>query len=363
MSISKPLHIYLIGGFLGSGKTTAIANACLQLINAGKKVAVITNDQGDQLVDSSYLQNLSINNAEVFNGCFCCNYNALDKHIFELKNAGATEIVFAESVGSCTDLVATVAKPFASFHPEYKVVISVFADASVLLAVIKGNASFISGNIQYIYKKQLEEADILIINKKDLLNENELSQLKLFIENDLQNKTISYQNSNNAEDIATWLKQLETFPADVSRASLEIDYDKYGAGEAELAWLDKKISLHTVKPVALNTAFDLIENIYFTIIRSDCAIGHLKFLLDDNEGWTRKISFTNNRQQKFLKEQKECNHVDILINARVETSPAHLEALINDVITDTITSTGCRIINGKVNSFAPGYPKPTHRFS
>jgi Ni2+-binding GTPase involved in maturation of urease and hydrogenase len=363
MSTTNPLHIYLVGGFLGSGKTTAIANACLRLINAEKKVAVITNDQGDQLVDSSYFHNLSINNAGVFNGCFCCNYNALDKHILELKNAAATEIVFAESVGSCTDLVATIAKPFASFHPEYKVVISVFADAAFLLATIKGNASFVNENIQYIFRKQLEEADILIINKKDLLNEVELNELKLFIENELKNKTILYQDSNNVEDIANWLKHLENFPANISRVTLEIVYDKYGAGEAALAWLDKKISLHTSKPVAINTAFDLIENIYSAIIRSDYVIGHLKFLLDDNEGWTRKISFTNSRQQRILKEQKECNHVDILINARVETLPADLGALVNDVITDTISKTGCRIINGKVNSFSPGYPKPTHRFN
>jgi len=106
-----------------------------------------------------------------------------------------------------------------------------------------------------------------------------------------------------------------------------------------------------------------MENIYAEIISSGCAIGHLKFLLDDNEGWIRKISFTNSGEQKILKEHKECNHVDILINARVETLPAHLEALVNDVISDTITKTGCRIINGKANSFAPGYPKPTHRFS
>src|SRR3954454_17979242 len=113
MPLTKPLHIYLVGGFLGSGKTTAIANACLRLINAEKKVAVITNDQGDQLVDSRYFQNISINNAEVFNGCFCCNYNALNKHILELKNTASTEIVFAESVGSCLELVGTIANPFA----------------------------------------------------------------------------------------------------------------------------------------------------------------------------------------------------------------------------------------------------------
>jgi hypothetical protein len=58
------------------------------------------------------------------------------------------------------------------------------------------------------------------------------------------------------------------------------------------------------KPVAINTAFALDENIYSEIISSGCAIGHLKFLLDDNEGWIRKISFTNSGEQKFLKNIK-----------------------------------------------------------
>lgn len=46
------MKLVLIGGFLGSGKTTAIVNASAQLIRDAKKVAVITNDQGDQQVDT-----------------------------------------------------------------------------------------------------------------------------------------------------------------------------------------------------------------------------------------------------------------------------------------------------------------------
>jgi G3E family GTPase len=88
------LTIYLTGGFLGSGKTTAIVNACKQLIKQQKKVAVITNDQGDQQVDSGYLQSLSIPNAEVANGCFCCNYDALEKNILQLNDSSFPEIIF-----------------------------------------------------------------------------------------------------------------------------------------------------------------------------------------------------------------------------------------------------------------------------
>src|SRR5262245_46302132 len=148
MQLMNPLNIYLIGGFLGSGKTTAIANACRRLEEQERRFAVITNDQGDQLVDTDYLESLSINTREVIYGCFCCNYNELERQISKLYDSVMPQFIFAESFGSCTDLVATIAKPFTSFHPEYKVVISIFADAALLLSIVKGNASFIDENIQ-----------------------------------------------------------------------------------------------------------------------------------------------------------------------------------------------------------------------
>lgn len=45
---------HLVGGFLGSGKTTAIIQACKRLLQTGQKVGVITNDQGKYLVDTAF---------------------------------------------------------------------------------------------------------------------------------------------------------------------------------------------------------------------------------------------------------------------------------------------------------------------
>ena len=119
------MKLYLVGGFLGSGKTTAIVNACQHLIKQDQRVAVITNDQGDQQVDSAFVKSFGIPAAEVANGCFCCNYDQLDKHIHSFIKDIQPDIIFAESVGSCTDLVATVAKPFVREMPGCSVIISV----------------------------------------------------------------------------------------------------------------------------------------------------------------------------------------------------------------------------------------------
>src|SRR6185295_1222422 len=143
------MKLYLIGGFLGSGKTTAIVNASRQLILENKKVAVITNDQGDQQVDSALIKSLDIPGKEVINGCFCCNYNQLDGQIQALTEDFHPDVIFAESVGTCTDLVATIAKPLAIFRPNLEVTISVFADASMVSSLLEGTSLFIRESVRY----------------------------------------------------------------------------------------------------------------------------------------------------------------------------------------------------------------------
>ena len=136
------MTIHLLSGFLGSGKTTAIQYACSELIKQQKKVGVITNDQGIRLVDGELFEHLNIPNRQVVNGCFCCNYDDLDESIQSLISTNNPDIIFAESVGSCTDLVATVMKPLLQYHPESKVTISTFADARLLQILLNENAPF-----------------------------------------------------------------------------------------------------------------------------------------------------------------------------------------------------------------------------
>lgn len=363
MEIKKPssVNIFLIGGFLGSGKTTAIVNACNSLIAQGKKVAVITNDQGNQQVDTNYLQRLNIPSSEVANGCFCCNYNSLEENIAKFTTTLFPETIFAESVGSCTDLVATIAKPFALFHPEFRVVISVFADASLVYSIIKGTSSFIDEPVRYIYQKQLEEADVLVMNKTDLLLPAELNELMQVIGESYPSKTILYQNSFNVSDIENWLGTISNYTAATSRQSLDLDYDIYGAGEAALAWLDKKIAIHSVRPVAIQIAIQLAASIREKIKAAGYTIGHLKFLVSD-EHQVKKISYTTSGRETDLSgEVSPAKHVSVLINARVQTTPALLQNLVEQAILETGMSTESRILTESENSFQPGYPKPLHR--
>lgn len=354
------MKLYLTGGFLGSGKTTAIYNACLELMDEGIQPAVITNDQGNELVDTEFIRSGEITAYEVPGGCFCCNYKGLDQHIQSLQQTHQPEIIFAESVGSCTDLVATVIKPFLKFHPQIEVVLSVFADAGVLSALIQGSPLF-AESVNYIYKKQLEEADVLVINKVDLLTAQELEEIKVVIKKEYPNKEVIYQNSLVRSSIQNWLSILNTFQPK-ERGSLDLDYHIYGLGEAELAWLDAKIEIYTTEHDAVSCAIFLINKIYSQINNLQLSIGHLKFLIDDGVH-QKKISFTSINQSILKYELIEFGRkkLKLIINARVQSGPGQLEKIVTDAIGELKIQTDCEVIESKMAAFKTGYPEPTYR--
>lgn len=355
------MKLHVLNGFLGSGKTTAIQLACMELCKKNIKASVITNDQGMKLVDSVFFRKKNIPVRQVVNGCFCCNYNKLESNIQSLVEATQPDVIFAESVGSCADIVATVIKPLLQFRADAKVTFSVFADARLLLLLMKDKSNVFEENIHYIFFKQLEEAEIIIINKVDLIAVEQLNELKQIVQKKYARKILLYQNSLDEESVKQWLEVLNNYKTDNTLRSLEIDYDVYGAGEASLAWLDQELKIYSNEHNAVHETAGLINNIYNKIREHNYPIGHLKFILNDDT----KISFTSAADPEISIDvrNKKIYSCSLLINARVQTNPETLAQLISDAIKETETQTGNKVVTKSISSFRPGFPKPEYRFA
>ncbi len=351
------MKIHLLGGFLGSGKTTAILSAIRILEDRAIKAGPITNEQGVRLVDADLFRHFGVAGREVTNGCFCCNYQDLDNQIQSLLETEQPEIIFAESVGSCTDIVATVLKPLSLFRPDTQVTLSVFADALLLYMLLVESAELFSDQVRYIYFKQLEEARILIINKVDLLNPGQLRDLKKVFREKYGNRIIQYQNSRDEDSVRRWLKQLDKVSSLLIPESLEIDYYTYGAGEAKLAWVDQEIEIESESGGASLGAVDLIRTILHKVTARKYAIGHLKFLLNGKN----KISFTASSPPTFSFKTHPSDSANLLLNARVQTEPEILLQLISESVREEEKRSKIRIRLNSVSAFRPGYPSPAHR--
>jgi Ni2+-binding GTPase involved in maturation of urease and hydrogenase len=358
------MKLLLVGGFLGSGKTTVITQAARYLQTKNKKVGVITNDQGALQVDTEYMTAQNIPTEEVADGCFCCHYDELEDRIESLLQSERPDIIFAEPVGSCVDLAATVVNPLLTLNPDrFEIVLSVFADSRLLIKFLQEGKSIFYDNVNYIYENQFREADIIVVNKIDLLTSDQVKWAKQRIATEYKDKTILFQNSLSEESVIRWLAACEEYKDASLRQALNIDYDIYGAGEAELAWLDEEIGIVSPDGNANRTAYDLMRKLYDSIVDNGYPIGHLKFLLDDGEE-QKKVSFTAiPTTQEEYPAIEETDRVVVMVNARIQVAPAILQLLVRQAILDVETRTGCRITEYNASAFQPGYPRPTHRIT
>ena len=170
----------MIGGFLGAGKTTAIGRLARMYTDAGLRVGIVTNDQAYDLVDTQSLRAQGFRVGEVPGACFCCKFDDLVETAAALSAEERPDVIITEPVGSCTDLVATVIEPLRHLHGDtYEI-----APLAVLLKPEHGrkilggaaNVGF-SPKAAYIFLKQIEEADVVVINKVDKLAPAELDEL------------------------------------------------------------------------------------------------------------------------------------------------------------------------------------------
>ena len=239
----------MIGGFLGAGKTTAVARLARHLTDQGLRVGLITNDQGRELVDTLTLRAQGFETTEILGGCFCCRFNSLIEASQKLSTKARPDVFIAEPVGSCTDLVATVTYPLRRLYGNDFTVapVSVMVDpirALRILGVEKGGG--FSEKVAYIYAKQLEEADLIVINKCDLIDAARLEKLTAALKAKFPRPGVLAVSARQGAHLDTWLGRLtqETQP---TRQTMEVDYDLYADGEALMGWLNCTVQFTSTK--------------------------------------------------------------------------------------------------------------------
>src|SRR3712207_2932334 len=212
MTSDKPRYI-MIGGFLGAGKTTAVLKLAEHLTAQGKTVGLITNDQSVNLVDTAMLSSHGFAVEEITGGCFCCKFNSLVEASEKLSAELTPEVFIAEPVGSCTDLKATVDYPLRRIYgDDYSVApLSVLVDPVRAMRILglETGKSF-SPKVTYIYGKQLEEADLIVVNKIDLLDETRLANLIEALQARFPRAEVIAISAREGTGIEAWLERITT---------------------------------------------------------------------------------------------------------------------------------------------------------
>jgi G3E family GTPase len=367
---SKARYI-MIGGFLGAGKTTAVARLAAYLSAQGLRVGLITNDQGNQLVDTAMLASRGFSVEEISGGCFCCRFNSLVDAAKKLSAATRPDVFIAEPVGSCTDLVTTVSYPLRRIYGDDFAI----APLSVLVDPIRARRVFglaeggrFSDKVTYIYRKQLEEADLIVINKCDLVSAEQLEQLREALRKEFPRAKLAEVSARNGTGLETWFEQIITGQQS-SRPAMAVDYELYAEGEALLGWLNATVGLSASAPFDGNAMLkEFAAAMQQYLARQGAEIAHLKMTLDPVAG-IGDLAVINLVRNDYVAElsqelQDPLQAGQLIVNVRAEVGPDILKAALEEALKHCATAyAGVRATLEHLEFFQPGKPQPTHRIA
>ena len=368
LSVNKPVKLIFSGGFLGSGKTTALAALAKRLIEKGMRVGFITNDQSENLVDTiivrQMLADLGVPVEEVVKGCFCCKFDELIDHVEKIL-AHDPDVLMGEPVGSCTDFVAAVANPIKiQYRDAFR-----FAPFSIMVdpervksLILNETQTDFPEDVAYLFGKQLEEADTIVLNKIDLLTEKDTYRLLQAIGERYPGKKLMAVSAREGAGMDEWLDELTSGRPGANTVLRQIDYDRYANAEAVLGWLNAAVKLQADQPFDAGQYMTYLAITLRNRFKADKGeIGHLKFVLT-SAGKSMWANLTHLAADPSVGGEKldRLSRATLIVNARVRLEPEDLEAIVRDSLERIAKELA---VNSKVDDlqcFSPAYPNPAH---
>jgi len=358
----------MVGGFLGAGKTTAVGQLARFLTERGLKVGLITNDQSTGLVDSAILRKAGWAVEEIGGGCFCCRFDSLSEAVEKLTDSTRPDVFVAEPVGSCTDLLATVSYPLRRIYGDrFRVApLSVLVDpvrAARVLGLAEGRS--FSPKVLYVYEKQLEEADLILVNKSDLVEASQVDELVAELERRYPRAEVLSCSAKDGAGLEPWFERILATETG-SLPTLTIDYQTYAEGEALLGWLNCTVSLESDAPFDANALLlALTSDIGRRLEAQEFEIAHLKATLDaDQDGQLAVVSMVTSEGEPDVRESllDRVEGGSLIVNLRAEADPELLTQATNEALAEVLGA--CDGLRWKLEHeehFRPSPPVPVHR--
>jgi G3E family GTPase len=205
----------VVGGFLGSGKTTTIINMGKYLVDKGHKVAIIVNEIGEIGIDGDIISKFGFDTKEITNGCICCSLKmGLRSTVITLYNSYNPDVLIIEPTG--------IAFPNVIKREIELMDLGEGAEIAPLVTLIDGSRfKHLLKEMRHFSTRQIEDADILAINKIDLMDKIQISIVEESVQQlNRKAKIIRISANNNDEKFYSFMDMI--LPDELLNRSLDV---------------------------------------------------------------------------------------------------------------------------------------------
>jgi G3E family GTPase len=163
------MHLLLVSGFLGSGKTTLVIELAKASVDRGKRVAVLVNEIGEIGIDGQLMRRLDLNVWELFDGCICCTLAAdLVPALEVLDRDYHADLVLLEPSGAADPGNVLRALPYYKGRT--------LASISSVCVLDSLRLSELYEVITPLICSQITHARLLLVNKADLATPEQVAE-------------------------------------------------------------------------------------------------------------------------------------------------------------------------------------------
>jgi G3E family GTPase len=279
-------------------------------------------------------------------------------------------VFLAEPVGSCTDLRASVQYPLRRLYgDDYRIApLSVLVDpirAMRILGMESGTP--FSRKVVYVYAKQLEEAELIVVNKSDLLSDERRLALEERLRQTYPRAHILSVSARSGAGLDAWFRRVAAAESD-DRHAPDLDYELYAEGEALLGWVNATVRLAAPSAFDGNRfVFDTAREAGARLTADAVEIAHLKMTLTPDEG-VGDLAVLNRVGSDRAAEvshrlEDDMRSGELIVNLRAEGDPELLRAALLTALESVSSGAGVHASVVHLEHFRPTKPSPTHRFA
>lgn len=320
------MQVIVVGGFLGSGKTTTIINMGKYLAEKGKKVAIIVNEIGEIGIDGDVINRFGFDTKEITSGCICCSLKVgLRTTVTMLAKEYKPDILMIEPTG--------IAFPHV-IKEEIKLMnLGEHVEIAPLVTLIDGSRfKYLMKEVKEFAMRQIIDAEILGINKIDLIEPIRLPILEASVQQlNPKARVVLLSGKDTGENFENFMRTVlpdleelsesaqrveiteKTEPSEAkpSKARLSapqeiessIEASKVGSYSAEFAVENGNLSTEDVRKLTT----ELMNTIKAKVLKLNPKfVGHIKLFLDNgSETVKQSVTIYYEKPQEDIIKSKE----------------------------------------------------------